>query len=411
MIVSKIGKATAKENGFIPFCCCFTDTYKFISMKNISLAILMSVGLFACKQPSREKLPLFEAQAFDSTIDGKKVSLYTLNSGNGLIAQVTNYGGRIVSLWVPDREGKQEDVVLGFENLDKYINNEGERYLGPVIGRYGNRIAKAQFELDGVVYQLPNNNNGNTLHGGLKGFDSHPWAVNQVSDKMIEMSYTSPDGDEGFPGNVSVTMTYELTADNELVIKYEATTDKPTHINLTNHSQFNLKGAGNGDVLDHVLTVNANEITPVDSLLIPTGELMPVDGTPFDFRNATRIGDRIDADNEQLVIGKGYDHNWVVANATGAVKLIATLYEPASGRVMDVLTDQPGVQIYTGNFFTGEVMGKYGKPLLHRGAVALETQKFPDTPNQPSFPTTRVNPGDVYTQTCIYKFSVKSKMP
>ena len=380
-------------------------------MKNISLAILLCVSLFACTQQPREKLPLIEAQAFDSTIDGKKVSLYTLNSGNGLIAQVTNYGGRIVSLWVPDREGKHEDVVLGFENLDKYINNEGERYLGPVIGRYGNRIAKAQFELDGVVYQLPNNNNGNTLHGGLMGFDSHPWMVDHVSDKMIEMSYTSPDGDEGFPGTVTVKMVYEVTAENALVIKYEATTDKPTHINLTNHSQFNLKGAGNGDVLDNVLTVNANELTPVDSLLIPTGELMPVEGTPFDFRTATPIGDRIEADNEHLLIGKGYDHNWVVANTTGGVQLIATLYEPTSGRVMDVLTDQPGVQIYTGNFFTGEVMGKYGKPLLHRGAVALETQKFPDTPNQPNFPTTRVNPGDVYTQTCIYKFSVKSKMP
>ncbi|WP_018107995.1 aldose epimerase family protein [Bacteroides propionicifaciens] len=373
----------------------------------ISLYSILLCFLFSCTTSVKEELPLFKAEAFETNIAGKQVSLYTLHSGNGLTMQVTNYGGRIVSLWVPDKDGKYEDVVFGFESIDNYINHQGERYLGPVIGRYGNRIANAKFELDGVEYQLPANDNGNTLHGGPQGFDDQVWTVDKVSDNSIQMSYTSPDGEEGFPGTVKTVMTYELNMNNEFVINYKSTTDKPTHINLTNHSQFNLKGAGNGDILDHMLTINASHITPVDSVLIPTGEIASVEGTPFDFRMATLIGKRIDEDNVQLNKGKGYDHNWVVDKTEeNKVELIATVYEPQSGRVMEVLTDQPGVQIYTGNFFTGEVMGKYNKPLHHRGAIALEVQKFPDTPNQPNFPTTRVNPGEVYTQTCIYKFSV-----
>ena len=373
----------------------------------ISLYSILLCFLFSCTTSVKEELPLFKAEAFETNIAGKQVSLYTLHSGNGLTMQVTNYGGRIVSLWVPDKDGKYEDVVFGFESIDNYINHQGERYLGPVIGRYGNRIANAKFELDGVEYQLPANDNGNTLHGGPQGFDDQVWTVDKVSDNSIQMSYTSPDGEEGFPGTVKTVMTYELNMNNEFVINYKSTTDKPTHINLTNHSQFNLKGAGNGDILDHMLTINASHITPVDSVLIPTGEITSVEGTPFDFRMATLIGKRIDEDNVQLNKGKGYDHNWVVDKTEeNKVELIATVYEPQSGRVMEVLTDQPGVQIYTGNFFTGEVMGKYNKPLHHRGAIALEVQKFPDTPNQPNFPTTRVNPGEVYTQTCIYKFSV-----
>lgn len=377
-------------------------------MKTLFYSILFCSLLFACKPQPQSSIKLIEPKVFDTIIDNQKVALYTLESGNGLTMQVTNYGGRIVSLWVPDKDGKYEDVVLGFDNIEKYINNEGERFLGPVIGRYANRIAKATFELDGVTYQLPANDNGNCLHGGLKGFDSHVWTVDSVGKNQIIMSYTSPDGDEGFPGNVNVQMTYSLTQDNELEIKYKATTDKPTHINLTNHSHFNLKGAGNGDILDQILTVNASNITPVDSLLIPTGEIASVENTPFDFRKATAIGQRINDDNDQLKKGKGYDHNWVVDKKdSSTVELIATLYDPTSGRVMEVLTDQPGVQIYTGNFFTGKVIGKYGKPLLHRGAIAMEVQKFPDTPNQPNFPATRVNPGETYQQTCVYKFSVK----
>jgi aldose 1-epimerase len=371
---------------------------------------LMFVALVSCcnKQKNTD-IQLLDAEKFKTTVEDKNVELYTLESGAGLSMQVTNYGGRIVSLWVPDKDGKHEDVVFGFDNIADYIANKGgERYLGPVIGRCGNRIANAQFVLNGVTYKLPaNDNKVNCLHGGLKGFDSHAWTVDSVTTNFIALSYISPDGDEGFPGTVNVKMTYELTTANELIIKYEATTDKPTHINLTNHSQFNLKGGGNGEILDHYLTIYANQITPVDSLLIPTGEFMDVKDTPFDFNVPTLVGERIVADNEQIKLGNGYDHNWIVTQTDTTINHVATVYEPASGRVMDVYSDQPGVQIYTANFFTGKVIGKYGKPLLHRGAIALETQKFPNTPNQPNFPTTLVKPDEVYTQTCIYKFSVK----
>jgi aldose 1-epimerase len=378
-------------------------------MKNLLYTIaFVAIFLSGCNKSSQKTLPLIDAANFNTTIDGEPVSLYTLDSGNGLIVQVTNYGGRIVSLWAPDKNGKFEDLVLGFDSMDKYIHNQGERFLGPAVGRYANRIAHAQFELDNVVYQLPANDNGNCLHGGLKGFDSRVWNVETVTGNSIQLSFVSPDGEEGFPGMVTVQMTYTLTANNELKIEYAATTDKPTHINLTNHSQFNLKGAGNGDILGHILTVNSASITPVDSLLIPTGELMPVAGTPFDFNTPTLIGERIEEDNQQLKVGSGYDHNWVINHPTTTnVELAATLYEPESGRVLEVYTDQPGIQIYTGNFFNGKVNGKYDKPMIYRCAIALETQKYPDTPNRPEFPTTRVNPGETYTHTCIYKFSVK----
>jgi aldose 1-epimerase len=378
-------------------------------MKNLLYTIAFAaVFLVGCNKTSQKELPLLDAAKFNTAVDGEPVSLYTLKSGNGLIMQVTNYGGRIVSLWAPDKNGDYEDVVLGFDSMDKYINNQGERFLGPAVGRYANRIAKAQFEIDSVVYQLPANDNGNCLHGGIKGFDSHAWKVDAVNDNCIQLSFTSPDGDEGFPGTVNVQMTYTLTAENELIINYEATTDKSTHINLTNHSQFNLKGTGNGDILGHILTVNSQFITPVDSLLIPTGEIMPIAGTPFDFNSPTIIGERIADDNSQLKIGNGYDHNWVINRKSEKdVELAATLYEPESGRVLEVFTDQPGIQIYTGNFFNGKVNGKYDKPMIHRCAIALETQKYPDTPNHPEFPTTRINPGETYKQTCIYKFSVK----
>lgn len=374
-----------------------------ISLYSVLLCILISCNTSVKNEPS-----LFKAQDFETKIAEKQVSLYTLHSGNGLSMQVTNYGGRIVSLWVPDRNGNYEDVVFGFESIDKYINHQGEKYLGPVIGRYANRIANAEFELDGIKYQLPANDNNNTLHGGSNGFESQVWHVDKVANNQIQMSYISADGEEGFPGTVKTEMIYKLSEDNELMIKYRATTDKPTHINLTNHSQFNLKGAGNGDILDHILSINASHITPVDGGLIPTGEIASVEGTPFDFRMPMLIGARINEDNDQLNKGKGYDHNWVIDKTEdNKVELVAIVYEPQSGRTMEVLTDQPGVQVYTGNFFSGKVMGKYNKPLLKRGAIALEVQKFPNTPNQPNFPTTRVNPEEVYTQTCIYKFSVK----
>jgi aldose 1-epimerase len=313
----------------------------------------------------------------------------------------------VISIWVPDKNGKYEDIAIGYENIDRYINNTGERFLGCVVGRYANRIAKGQFEIDSVKYQLPINNNGQTLHGGLKGLDMVVWDVNEASDSEIKFSYTSKDGDDGFPGNVKIDMTYSLTPQNEFRITYKAVTDKPTVVNLSNHAFFNLKGESNGTITDHLLTINASHTTPVDSVLIPTGEIAPVDGTPFDFRKATVIGERIGNDNQQLKNGLGYDHNWALDNRDGKVALAATLYEPVSGRTLEVWTDQPGIQFYSGNFFDGTYNGKRGKPIAFRETLALETQKFPDSPNHPNFPSTRLNPGETYTHTCIYKFLTK----
>lgn len=377
------------------------------------LFLAVVFALFSCvPQKSKSDLPdgvtLMPDSAFTTVLDGKNINLYTLKSGNGIIMQVSNLGGRIISLWTPDKNGAYQDIVFGHDNIDKYINFEGERCLGPVVGRYANRIAKGQFAIDGVTYQLPLNNNGQTLHGGFNGFDMKVWNVDEVTANSITLSYLSPDGDEGFPGNLNTTMVYTLTPDNELKITYQSETDKTTHVNLSHHSFFNLKGAGNGTITDHILMINASSYTPVDSVLIPCSGIVTVEGTPFDFRTPTAIGDRINDDNEQLVNGKGYDHNWVVDRATDAdVELIASVYEPVSGRFMEVLSDQPGIQFYSGNFLDGMVVGKYGKAHNFREAIALETQKYPDTPNQPDFPSTLLKPGEVYTQTCIYKFSVK----
>lgn len=379
----------------------------------------VALCLFSCgnkqntqvQQEAESDITLLPDSAFNKTVDGKQVSLYTLKSEGGLTAQITNFGAAIVSLWAPDKDGKYEDVVVGYDKIDNYISNNDGRFFGPVVGRYANRIAKGKFSIDGKNYQLPLNNNGQTLHGGLKGLDLVVWSVDTVTPNSITLSYLSPDGEEGFPGNLSLKVIYSLTADNEVKIEYSATTDKPTVVNLSNHSLFNLKGAGNGTILDHMLTINANKTTPVDSVLIPTGELADVEGTPFDFRKPTAIGERIDQDDAQLKNGSGYDHNWVIDRKSDKdikqVEHIATLYEPASGRVMEVWSDQPGLQFYSGNFFDGKTTGKYGKAYKYREALALETQKFPDSPNHPKFPTTRLNPGETYTQTCIYKFSAK----
>lgn len=387
-------------------------------MKNL-LYISVIIFLFSCgnnqknTQLSENKsnsndITLLDTTAFSTEMNGKKISLYTLTSGNGITMQVTNFGGRVVTLWTPDKDGNYEDIVYGHNTINKYINYTGERCLGPVVGRYANRIAQGRFELDGVKYQLPLNNNGQTLHGGPEGFDMKVWNVDNVTDNEIQLSYVSPDGEQGFPGTVNVRMIYTLTPDNEFKITYEATTDKPTHVNLSHHSFFNLKGEGNGTILDHVLTINASKYTPVDSVLIPFGELADVQNTPFDFRNPTAIGERIEADNEQLKNGGGYDHNWVIDRKSEKdVELVASLYEPVSGRMMEIYSDQPGIQFYSGNFLDGNVTGKYGKAHNFREAVALETQKYPDTPNRPEYPSTRLNPGETYTQTCIYKFSIK----
>lgn len=377
----------------------------------------IALCLFSCgnkqtnqnQETSDNGITLLSDSAFNKTVDGKQISLYTLKSTGGLTAQITNFGGAIVSLWVADKEGKYDDISIGHANIEGYMNpGEDGRFFGPVVGRFANRIAKGKFAIDGTPYQLPINNNGQTLHGGLKGLDLVVWNVDSVTDNSITLSYLSPDGEEGFPGNLNIKMVYTLTADNEFKITYEATTDKPTVVNLSNHGLYNLKGQGNGTILDHILTINASNTTPVDEFLIPTGELANVEGTPFDFRTPTAIGDRIDQDNAQLKYGAGYDHNWAIDRKSDSdVEHIATLYEPTSGRVMEVWTDQPGLQFYSGNFFNGKVTGKCGKVYNYREALALETQKFPDSPNRYNFPSTRLNPGETYTQTCIYKFSVK----
>lgn len=374
---------------------------------NKIISFILLISLFSCSE-SKKAPALLDAQAFSKEIDGKKVSLYTLESKNGLILQVTNFGLRVVSLWVQDKNGKYDDVAVGYENIDRYINNTGERFLGPVVGRYANRIAKGQFTLDGKTYSLPINNNGQTLHGGIKGLDMVVWDVDSVAKNLIRFSYLAPDGQDGFPGNLKINVEYSLTDDNEFKITYKATTDKPTVINLSNHAFFNLKGESNGTITDNELTIYASHTTPIDSVLIPTGEIASVENTPFDFRKPKTIGERIEENNPQLKNGKGYDHNWVLdRKSNNEVELAAELFEPRSGRLLQVYTDQPGLQFYSGNFFDGKTNGKFGNPIKFREALALETQKFPDSPNQPNFPSTRLDPGQTYTQTCIYKFSIR----
>lgn len=343
--------------------------------------------------------------AFDKMVDGKQVKLYHLKKGNLQVA-ITNYGAKIVSLLAPDKQGQLADVELGYDNIDQYVNTK-ERYYGGIVGRYGNRIAKGKFKVDGKEYSLATNNGVNHLHGGKKGFNDVVWDAEQPDDHTLKLHYLSKDGEEGYPGNLDITLTYQLTDSNEVKIDYTATTDKPTVVNLTNHSFFNLHGAGNGDINDHVMYINADKFTPVDSTLIPTGKLEPVKGTPMDFTTPTRIGDRVDADFEQLKFGKGYDHNYVLNKKGKELSLAATVQEPQSGRFLEVWTTEPGVQFYGGNFLDGTDKGKEGKTYVHRGAFCLETQHYPDSPNQPSFPSVVLKPGETYKSTCVYKFGVK----
>jgi aldose 1-epimerase len=334
------------------------------------------------------------------------VELYTLTNVSGMEARIMTYGGSVVSLKAPDRQGKLADVVLGYETLEGYLKNNP--YFGAIIGRYGNRIGNGQFSLIGRKYTLPRNDGENTLHGGIKGFDKVVWKAKEVNGKDgagISLTYLSKDGEEGFPGNLSVTVVYTLTNNNELKIEYFAKTDKTTVVNLTNHSYFNL--AGEGSILRHELMINAGRFTPVDSGLIPTGELRTVKGTPMDFTKSAVIGTRIDHQDEQLTFGKGYDHNWVLNNATGRLALAAKAYEPVSGRVMEVLTTEPGLQFYSGNFLDGSITGKGGQVYKRRCGFCLETQHFPDSPNKPGFPSTVLRPGESYKTTTIYKFTAK----
>lgn len=372
-----------------------------------NLIALCTLLLAACGTQQPSGIALLPEKAFETEVDGKPVKLYTLHAGE-ITMQVTNYGARVVSLWTPGRDGTYQDIVLGYETIGRYVDNTGERFLGAVVGPYANRIAGGRFTLDGTEYTLPVNNNGQTLHGGLNGLDRVVWEVVSASDDKLVMRYTHADGEEGFPGNLQIEMTYSLTPQNEFRIDYDASTDKPTVVNLSHHPFFNLKGEGNGTILDHVLTINASRTTPVDSVLIPTGEIADVTGTPFDFRTPHAIGERIDADNEQLRNGGGYDHNWIADRTTAdGIEQIATVLEPASGRTVEVWSDQPALQFYSGNFFDGSSVGKYGRPQRYRESLALETQKYPDSPNHPDFPSTVLRPGETYKQVCIYKFGVK----
>lgn len=344
---------------------------------------------------------------FGKTLDGVPVQIYTLTNKNGLEARITNYGGIVVSLQAPDRNGAMADVILGFDTLPGYLTSPSP-YFGALVGRYGNRIGHARFTLDGVEYKLAANNGQNSLHGGLHGFNKAIWTPRELPDGGLKLTYLSKDGEEGYPGNLKVIVTYRLTDANELKIDYAATTDKDTVLNLTNHAYFNLKGAGNGDILGHIVTLNADRFTPVDAGLIPTGELRVVSGTPFDFRKATAVGARIEQNDEQLKLGKGYDHNWVLSKDGAAPSLAARVEEPSSGRVLEAFTDQPGVQFYTGNSLDGSIKGKGGKPYGRFSGLCLETQHFPDSPNKPGFPSTVLKPGQGFHSTTIYRLTTKS---
>ena len=380
-----------------------------MKLRNLFVALIFATLAFACNQKPTEQLicgTLKEAD-FKSTINGKETAIYELKNGDITMA-VTNYGGRIVSLLAPDKNGEMADVVLGFPSIDAYLNAK-EVFHGALIGRVGNRIAKGKFTLNNIEYNLPINNDPNHLHGGPKGFHNQVWDVKSVNDNTIVLTYFSKDGEMGYPGILSVEVTYKLSADNEVQIDYKATTDESTPVNLTNHAFFNLKGEGNGTINDHLLTINANKFTAVDSTLIPLGENIPVEGTPFDFRKAKTIGAdlALQSENEQLQNGLGYDHNFALNKTEdGEMSWAATVVEPASGRKMEVYTKEPGIQFYGGNFMDGADTGIYGKSFDFRESFALETQHFPDSPNQPEFPSIILNPGETYSTTSIYRFSI-----
>jgi len=345
-------------------------------------------------------------QPFGATKDGTPVDLYTLRNSKGAEARICNYGGIVVSLKVPDRKGQLGDVVLGYDTLDGYLNETP--YFGALIGRYGNRIAKGKFTLNGKEYTLATNNGPNALHGGIKGFDKVVWqarAFHGPLGQALELRYLSQDGEEGYPGNLSVTATYTLTEQNGLQLEYAATTDKDTVLNLTQHTYFNL--AGKGDVLDHVVMMPADRFTPVDATLIPTGKLRSVTGTPFDFTSPKPIGARIGQTDEQLKFGNGYDHNFVFDKRIGDLTLLARVSEPTSGRILEVLSTEPGLQFYTGNFLNGTLTGKGGTVYNFRNAFCMEPQHFPDSPNQRNFPSVVLKPGQIYRNTIVFRFSVK----
>jgi len=382
-----------------------------------SLGVIAAIGFASCQSETKKTssndsaetdsvvVVKLNADSFKREIDGKQVGLYTLKNKNNAEAIFTNYGGRLVSLLVPGKDGKMVDVVVGFKSLGDYEKST-EPYFGATIGRFGNRIAKGKFTLEGKTYSLFTNNGQNTLHGGKKGYQYVVWDATQPNDNTLQLHYLSKDGDENFPGNLDVKVTYTLTDDNELKMDYEAKTDKTTIVNLTNHAFFNLNGDGSGTILNHEVQIFADEYTPVDSSLIPTGKIEKVAGTPFDFTKSTTIGARIEDKNEQLTFGKGYDHNYVLNKTKGMGMFhAATVKGDKSGVVMDIYTQEPGLQFYSGNFMQSKNTFKSGAKDDFRTAIAMETQHFPDSPNQPAFPSTVLKPGQVYKTSSIYKFS------
>jgi aldose 1-epimerase len=379
------------------------------TIKLIGVTVICSAMVLLLNSAASGQAKITKA-SFGKTADGQNVDIFTLTNKRGLEVKITNFGGIITSLKVPDRNGKLEDIVLGFDNLDAYL--KGHPYFGALIGRYGNRIAKGRFTLNGHEYKLAVNNGENHLHGGIKGFDKVVWTAQsaRIRDGVaLKLTYLSKDGEEGYPGNLRVIVVYRLTNQNELKISYSATTDKDTVINLTSHSYFNLAGQGNGDILNHELFINAFKFTPTDAGSIPTGELKSVTGTPFDFttRNMHTIGERINNDDEQLKFGNGYDHNFVLNGRIAKLREAASVYEPTSGRIMEIWTTEPGVQFYSGNFLDGTLTGKDGKAYQRRYGFCLETQHFPDSPNRPSFPTTVLRKGEFYHSLTIHKFKAR----
>ena len=372
-----------------------------------SLLLLVPIAVLcssiACATQSGA--PPVKREPFGQMPDGAAVEIFTLRNAAGVEVRAISYGGIITFLRVPDRSGTFDDIVLGFDRLDGYLKDPP--FFGAIIGRYGNRIAKGQFTLDGATYELATNNGPNHLHGGNKGFDKVLWTAAPVEGKnAVTFTRTSPDGEEGYPGNLQVQVTYTLTDQNELIVDYRATTDKATVVNLTQHSYFNLAGQASGDILGHELMLNADRYTPVDGTLIPTGELAPVEGTPFDFRTPTAIGARIGDADPQLKNGQGYDHNWVLNRSGDGLQLAARVVEPKTGRTLEVRTSEPGIQFYSGNFLDGTLTGKQGATYNHRTGFCLETQHFPDSPNQPNFPSTTLRPGEEYRTTTVFTFGV-----
>jgi aldose 1-epimerase len=377
----------------------------FLSATTVLLAAVLMAGCGSVSNPAREAK--VTSEPWGKTKTGEAVELYTLKNAKGAEATITTFGARVVTLKMSDKAGKFDDIVLGFDNLDGYLQTPPPPYFGATIGRYANRIARGKFKLDGTTYTLAKNNGANQLHGGNIGFDKVAWTANPGDGASIAMTYLSKDGEEGYPGNLTATVTYTLADNNELQIVYSATTDKDTVVNLTNHSYFNLAGQGEGDILGHVVMINADRFTPVDKGLIPTGKLEKVDGTPFDFRKPTPIGDRIDAKDSQIALGMGYDHNFVLNRTGSSLELAARVTEPKTGRVVEVLTTEPAMQFYTSNFLDGSLKGVGGKVYPRRSAFCMETQHFPDSPNEPSFPSTTLKAGGHYHTETVYRFSAQ----